>query len=54
MTALHVEWPVATDDDDLSMDDVVDYFEGFGQILGTDMPEQSKTKYPYGDNGCTM
>ena len=21
------------------MDDIVDYFEGFGQILGTDMPQ---------------
>ena len=39
VTVLHVEWPAATDDDELSMDDVVDYFEGFGQILGTDMPE---------------
>ena len=37
VTALHVEWP-AVDDDELSMDDVVDYFEGFGQILGIDVP----------------
>ena len=37
--ALHVEWPVATEDDELPMDDITDYFEGFGQILETDMPE---------------
>ena len=39
MTTLHVEWVAATDDDELSMDDICDYFEGFGQILGTDMLE---------------
>ena len=33
-----VEW-LAVDDDELSMDDVVDYFEGFGQVLGIDVPE---------------
>ena len=55
VAALHVEWSRASEDDDLPMDDICDYFERFGQILETDMPECPrgrnlvKLDFVYGD-----
>ena len=56
---LHVEWPSPDDgSQDLPMDDVVGYFEGFGQIVGSDMVDDGRganlVKLDFADNLGTV